>query len=336
MAGYNRLAPTTPNGAVPQASKPKFSVALQSDAYQKLIANTLRDEKIRNRFIADISTVVSNNPALQDCDSGTILSAGFMAQSLNLSMSTQLGQCYLVPFNDRKNNRKVAQFQIGYKGYIQLAMRSGQYRDINVCEVREGELAEFDPLRGFTFNWDRNYISRKSKKVIGYVAYFQLLNGFEKQIYYDYQEMLDHADTYSSAFSKEAYERLQKGLIPQNELWKYSSFWYKDFNGMAFKTALRQIISKWGPMSIEMQEAYKKDQAVMEANGDYDYVDSNNGYNEENTIDANPPFTPNDFTTPNNDQIIEEEDAVKKAAIDNFFKNHPGTISNNEDEDPQL
>src|SRR5690554_6130496 len=103
--------------------KQKFSVAIQSDTYKNLINNTLGDPEKAGRFIASISSVVAVNPELQDCDTGTILSAGLLGESLNLSPSPQLGQYYLVPFNDNKAGRKVAQFQLGYKGYIQLAIR---------------------------------------------------------------------------------------------------------------------------------------------------------------------------------------------------------------------
>lgn len=119
--------------------KPKFSVAIQGDGYKKLINNTLGDPKRASRFITAITSAVSANPALQNCDAGTILSAGLLGEGLNLSPSPQLGQYYIVPFNDNKNKRTVATFQLGYKGYIQLAIRSGQYKDIDVLEIKEGE-----------------------------------------------------------------------------------------------------------------------------------------------------------------------------------------------------
>lgn len=108
------------------------------------------------------------------------------------------------------------------------------------------------------------------------MAYFELKNGFYKQIYWSKEKMELHANTYSKAFKLEDYKKLKAGQIPQKDLWKYSSYWYKDFDGMAFKTLLRQLISKWGIMSIEMQEAYTKDTTVLRENGDYDYIDSEN------------------------------------------------------------
>ena len=108
------------------------------------------------------------------------------------------------------------------------------------------------------------------------MGYFELLNGYRKQIYISKVEMEQHANTYSKAFNLEDYKKLKAGQIPEKDMWKYSSYWYKDFDGMAFKTILRRLISKYGVMSIEMQEAYTKDMAVMKENGDYDYVDNPN------------------------------------------------------------
>ena len=106
------------------------------------------------------------------------------------------------------------------------------------------------------------------------MGYFELLNGFRKTLYISKEEMEKHANTYSKAFNLEDYKKLQAGQIPEKDLWKYSSFWYKNFDTMAFKTVLRQLISKWGIMSIQLQEAFTKDMAVMKENGDYEYVDS--------------------------------------------------------------
>ena len=171
---------------------------------------------------------------------------------------------------------KKAQFQIGYKGYIQLAIRSGLYKDINVIEVKEGELGNYDPLNGQTFNWINDYYKRQEAKTIGYVGQLELTNGFKKQIYFTFEAMLDHADKYSQAFSKDTYLQVLNGTY-RGEAWKLSSFWYKAFDEMAKKTVLRQLLSKWGIMSVELQEAYIKDQTEMKADGTYDYIDSTNG-----------------------------------------------------------
>ncbi len=269
------------------AKKTSFSNFMQSVG-NKLVANTLQDDKRKTQFIANIISAVSNNPTLQDCDQVSVVSAALQAEALHFPINNSLGYVYLVPFNDKKRDCKVAQFQIGYKGYIQLAIRSGQYKSINVVEVKEGELGEYDPLNGQKFNWIKDYATRKQAKTIGYVGQFELVNGFKTQLYISYEEMLDHADTYSQAFSKDAttkkvgnttynlvsYDDYAAGKYNKKDEWLYSSFWYKDFDSMSKKTVLRQLLSKWGIMSVEMQEAFIKDQAELKANGDYDYIDS--------------------------------------------------------------
>lgn len=266
-------------------SKPKvkFSVALQSDAMQKLISNTLKDPKRANRFIASISSAVASNPALQECESNSIISGALVGEALELSPSPVLGQYYLMPFKNNKNGTVEAQFVIGANGYKQLAMRSGQYADIDFIEVREGEYLGRDELTGkqrFKFISDDEV--RETKPVIGYFAYFELINGYRKQLYWSKTKMEKHADKYSKAFNLESYKKLLAGQIPEKDLWKYSSYWYSNFDGMAEKTMYRQLISKYGIMSIEMQEAYVKDMAVINSDGTYDYVDNPN--NDEEII----------------------------------------------------
>lgn len=264
-----------PNEIVKTQPKVKFSVAVQSDAYKKLINNTLGDPDRAKRFIASISSAVATNPNLQECDAGTILSGALLGESLNLSPSPQLGHYYLVPYKNKNKEQPDAQFQLGWHGYYQLAIRSGQYKDLDVIEIKEGEYLGRDKLTGkqrFEFIEDES--ERLDKDTIGYLGYFELLNGYRKQIYMSKEEMEKHADTYSKAFNLADYKKLKAGQIPEKDMWKYSSYWYKDFDGMAFKTILRRLISKYGVMSIEMQEAYTKDMAVMKENGEYDYVDS--------------------------------------------------------------
>lgn len=238
-------------------SKPKFSLAIQSDGYKKLINNTLGDPKRASKFIAAISSAVATNASLQQCDAGSILSGALLGEALNLSPSPQLGQYYLVPFKDK------AQFQLGYKGYIQLAIRSGQYKDIDVIEVREGEYKGRDKITGkHQFEFIEDEVEREEKPIIGYMAYFEYLNGFYKNLYWSKEKMQKHALEYSQAYASD---------VKKNTNY---SFWSKDFNGMAFKTMLRQLISKWGIMSIDMQEALTKDMSVVKEDGSYDYVDN--------------------------------------------------------------
>ena len=256
-------------------TQPKFSVVLQQDAYKKMINNTLGDPERAKRFVASISSAVANTPALQECEANTIIVGALQGEALNLSPSPVLGQFYLVPFNNTKKGCKEAQFILGAKGYVQLAIRSGQYKDLDYIEVREGEYKGRNKQNGkqeFEFIEDEE--ERLARPVVGYMAYFELMNGFYKQIYWSKEKMMQHADTYSKAFNLADYRKLLAGQIPEKDLWKYSSYWYKDFDGMAFKTLLRQLISKFGVMSIDMQDAYAKDMAVLRDNGDYEYVDN--------------------------------------------------------------
>lgn len=263
------------NSLVKKEERKTFSAYLAQDAIKNKINQMIGGAK-GQQFITSILSAVSANPKLAECDNGSIISAALVGQALNLSPSPQLGQVYIVPFNDRKKGCFVAQFQIGYKGYIQLAIRSGYYKKINVIAIKEGELIKYNPL---TEELEVTLIEddevRENTPTIGYYAMFEYMNGFTKSIYWSKKKMLAHADKYSMAFNAQAYKMLLDGQIPQKDLWKYSSFWYKDFDGMAYKTMLRQLISKWGIMSVEMENAFEKDMAEIKENGDYEYIDNN-------------------------------------------------------------
>lgn len=247
------------NSLVKQNSKPKFTAVINSDGYKKMINNTLGNPAKAARFVTAITSAVSTNPALAECDASTIVSAGLLGEGLNLSPSPQLGQYYLVPFNDRKNGRKVAQFQLGYKGYIQLAIRSGQYKKLNVLPIKEGELISFNPLEEeIQVQLIEDETAREKAVTVGYYAMFEYTNGFKKAMYWSREKMENHAEKYSQGY------KAHKGY----------TFWEKDFDSMACKTMLRQLISKWGIMSIEMQKALENDNAVINENGSVDYIDS--------------------------------------------------------------
>ena len=273
MAVNNSLA------AQRNAGKPQtFSAFLTSNAIKDRI-NAMVGGKDGQRFISAVISAVSVNPGLTECEHSTILSAALLGESLKLSPSPQLGQYYLVPFNDKKRGTKVAQFQLGYKGYIQLAIRSGYYKKLNVISIKEGELIRFDALNEeIEVKLIENDTEREAANTIGYYAMFEYTNGFRKAIYWSREKMMAHADKYSMAFSAAKYQDLLDGKIPQSEMWKYSSFWYKDFDGMAYKTMLRQLISKWGIMSIELQTAIDKDMAAIHEDGSVDYVDNSVDY----------------------------------------------------------
>lgn len=261
------------NSLVKANQKQTFSAFLAQDAMKKKINEMVGGEK-GQQFVTSIISAVSTNPQLAECDNASIVSAALLGQTLNLSPSPQLGQFYMVPFNKTIKNPdgssfqiKVAQFQIGYKGYIQLAIRSGQYKKLNVLAIKEGELIKYDPLdEDIEVKLIENEEEREKAETIGYYAMFEYLNGFRKTIYWSKQRMEAHALKYSMGY------RAKKGY----------TFWEKDFDGMAYKTMLRQLISKWGIMSIDltMQKALESDMAVINDNGTYDYVDNNEMVNE--------------------------------------------------------
>lgn len=248
------------NSLAKQTQKQTFSAFLATDAMKKKINEMVGGEK-GQQFVTSIISAVSTNPQLAECENSSIVSAALLGQALNLSPSPQLGQYYMVPFNDSKRGCEVAQFQIGYKGYIQLAIRSGQYKKLNVLAIKEGELKKYDPLNEeIEVELMENEEEREKAETIGYYAMFEYLNGFRKTLYWSKQKMEAHALKYSMGY------RAKKGY----------TFWEKDFDGMAYKTMLRQLISKWGIMSVDltMQKALESDMAVINDNGTYDYIDN--------------------------------------------------------------
>ena len=262
MAVQNNLVKAKAN------QKLGFTSYLTQDAVKEQI-NKVVGGKNGTRFIASIVSAVNTNPALSECTNQSILSGALLGESLNLSPSPQLGQYYLVPFND-KTKGKVAQFQLGYKGYIQLAIRSGQYKKLNVIAIKEGELINYDPLNEeIEVKLIDDEEAREQAETIGYYAMFEYTNGFKKAMYWSKKKMEAHALKYSKGY------QAKKGY----------TFWEKDFDGMAYKTMLRQLISKWGIMSIDMVSAMDADMAVINEDGTKVYVD-----NEPDVIDMEQPI----------------------------------------------
>ena len=263
------------NSLTNQKANQKLGITtyLSNDAVKNQI-NSIVGGKNGPRFISSIVSAVNANSQLQQCTNQSILSGALLGESLNLSPSPQLGQYYLVPFNDREKG-KVAQFQLGYKGYIQLAIRSGQYKKLNVLAIKEGELIRFDPLNEeIEVKLIEDEEEREQAETVGYYAMFQYTNGFRKAIYWSKKKMEAHAMKYSMGY------RAKKGY----------TFWEKDFDGMAYKTMLRQLISKWGIMSIDMQTAIDADMAVINADGTKNYVDNE----DENIIEQPAQTQPTD------------------------------------------
>ena len=173
------------NTALANSKKLQFSTLIKSDAVQKSLEGTLGDSMRTKTFTSSLISAVSTNPALRDCDGMTIISAALLGESLNLSPSPQLGQYYMVPFRDNKSGTVKATFQLGWKGYYQLALRSGQYQNIDAVAVKEGELKSYNPITGdIDLDPIQDPIEREKAKTIGYYAYFTLNNGFTKKLYW--------------------------------------------------------------------------------------------------------------------------------------------------------
>ena len=183
-------------------------------------------------------------------------------------------------------------YGISDKGMLQLAIRSGQYKKINVLDIKEGELIKYDPLNEeIEVNLIEDEVDRENAKTIGYYAMFELVNGFRKSLYWSKEKMEKHAQRYSKGYASD----IRKGN-------KYT-FWSKDFDGMAFKTMLRQLISKWGIMSIELQTAYERDMTATTETGEVVYTDNHEDFEQ---LEENIPIET---------EITETEKTEKKSSL---------------------
>lgn len=296
-----------------KTQKTSLTAYLTNDAVKNQI-NKVVGGKNGTRFVSSIVSAVQTTPELQECTNNSILNAALLGEALGLSPSPQLGQFYMVPFKNNKKNCKEAQFQLGYKGYIQLAIRSGYYKKLNVLPIKEGELIRYDPLNEeLEVDLIEDDILREEAETIGYYAMFEYENGFRKTLYWSKKKMQAHADKYSSAYSLKIAGDIAQGKIPEKDMWKYSSFWYKDFDAMAMKTMLRQLISKWGIMSIDMQNAFDKDMAVIHEDGTAEYVD--NSENSTEDVVADQELNEVESAVP------DAEPARNKSAAEAFFNN---------------
>ena len=253
---------TVNNSLQKRETKVGLTAYLTQDAVKDQI-NKVVGVKDGQKFITSIISAVQINPKLQECTNSSLLTAALLGASLNLSPSPQLGQYYPVPYKNNKTGVTEAQFQIGWKGMYQLAIRSGQYKKLNVLAIKEGELIRYDPIEEeIEVNLIQDDEVRENTPTIGYYTFFELVNGYRKAMYWSKAKMMAHAKRYSQGY--------------RNDLAKGTSytFWSTDFDGMAYKTMLRQLIGKYGVMSIEMQTAYESDQAVIHEDGSKSYVDT--------------------------------------------------------------
>jgi recombination protein RecT len=272
-------------------------------------------------FITSLVSIQNLNKNLQGCDPNSLMMCGLKATSLRLPLDPNLGQAYPVPYSTKKKvgeewvEVKEAQFQIGYKGLVQLAQRTGKYETINVIDIRAGELVSWDELEEkLVWSKIQDENKRMEQPVIGYVGIIKLKSGFKKTVYWTREKVLAHAKRFSKTYNKEA-DRFASYNKYKKE-WT-SNPWESDFDSMAKKTVLKDLISKWGPVSIEdidIQEAIRADQAVL-------HVDENTGAelppdyadNPTNTIDA-------EYTVEGSEPVAGQTDPTDKA--DEEFKQY--------------
>lgn len=236
------------------------------------------------QFMASITNAVTGNEYLQKCEPQSIMAAAFVAASLDLPIDPNLGRSYIIPYGTK------AQFQIGYKGFVELAIRTGKYRDMNVVEVYEDEIVEYNPILGkLEFVDDFTKCNQRENgdrdKIVGYYAYYELLTGFAKGLYMTKAQVINHAERYSIAYQKK----------------KKDSPWFTNFDEMAKKTVLKRLLSKWGILSVDMQKAMIEDQKIYDHDGRGEYRD--------NMIEENPA---DDLANEVVKEIVEKKDAETK------------------------
>ncbi|MFW8618826.1 recombinase RecT [Enterococcus innesii] len=243
-------------------SKLGFKALMNTPAMKKKFTDILHEKS--DSFMGSLMTLVGGDNYLSQAEPMTIIASALKAATMDLPIDKNLGYAYVVPFNrsEKVGNKWVkhneAQFILGYKGYIQLAQRSGQYKALNALAIYDGQLIDWNPLtEEFTFD----YKAKVSDEVIGYVGFFELLNGFKKTVYWTKQEIESHRIKNAKGYDKE----------------KLSGAWVDNYDSMAIKTVLRNMLSKWGLLSVEMQSAITSDEKVFR-------VDENNDLIEETDL----------------------------------------------------
>lgn len=250
------------NTQVVDPSKLGFKALMNTPAMKKKFTDILHEKS--DSFMGSLMTLVGGDNYLSQAEPMTIIASALKAATMDLPIDKNLGYAYVVPFNrsEKVGNKWVkhneAQFILGYKGYIQLAQRSGQYKALNALAIYDGQLIDWNPLtEEFTFD----YKSKVSDEVIGYVGFFELLNGFKKTVYWTKQEIESHRIKNAKGYDKE----------------KLSGAWVDNYDSMAIKTVLRNMLSKWGLLSVEMQSAITSDEKVFR-------IDENNDLIEETDL----------------------------------------------------
>jgi len=272
------------------------------------ITNVLGKDHV-DSFVSDVVACVQNNENLAKCTNKSIFSAALLSKSINLPLTPQLGYAYLVPFdnkhqvNGKTEYIKEAVFQMGWKGYVQLALRSNNFRKLIATDVRKGEINGYNPFDDKYEITPIDFEKRIAKDnkgrflipIIGYYAKLEMVNGFIKEMYMSHEDMLEYAKKYSKAY--------------RNDINKHTaySFWTTKFEDMAKKTMLRQLLGKYGLLTVELERAYVSDMAVIEEDGTPNYVDNK----PDDTEPVVNPFGKEEII----DGEVEElsEDALKEA-----------------------
>ena len=240
-----------------------FNLVIRNQNTQAYLQDVLGEKK--ETFVSNLAGLVRNDTKLQECKPVTLMYAALTATALDLPLDKNLGFAYVIPYKNNRERTTEAQFQLGAKGIKQLAIRSGQFIGMNVTDVREGEIAGRNRMTGeMTFNWIEDDDERDKAKVVGYLAWFKLVNGFEKTKYMTVEEIKSHATRYSQTYSS------------KNDYVRKNSKWATDFDKMAEKTVMKLLLSKDAPLSVEMQTAFRADQSVQREEGKYIYSDNGN------------------------------------------------------------
>lgn len=259
----------------------KLQLYIRSEMVQGSIEQTLKDRA--DDFTTSLLTVINGNPVLQECDPQEVVRTALKAASMRLPIDPNLGLAYIIPYQNSKKTQEEwtdskgvvryrdkwvkkyePQLQIGWKGFVQLALRTKQYLILNVDDVREGEKIIKDRLTGrYVFEWIDDDIEREKHKIVGYFSHYELVGGMTKTLYMTNEKLIGHAKKYSKSFANG------------------NGKWVDDFDSMSRKTVVKLLISKWGPQSTEIQKALRADQAAMGDEDSYNYVD-----NDKNDSDA--------------------------------------------------
>jgi len=252
--------------------------------------------KRASAFVTSVLQIVASNDLLKNADLTSVYHSAVVAATLDLPLNNNLGFAYIVPYKSKQKDgsyKNVAQFQMGYKGYIQLAQRTGLFKTISGTPIYEGQLVEENPLTGFVFDFTK----KTSDKVIGYASYFSLMNGFEKTMFVTVEDVRKHGTKYSQTF--------KKGF----------GLWKDDFDSMALKTVIKLLLAKYAPLSIEMQKANIADQAVINNSDTMDvtYTDSVEVIDVQEVAKTKEADRVTKFI-----DAISDEDSLREAEIDLF------------------